>query len=105
MENGKYIKISSYSIASIATAGRVYPPGAAGLFRSIICIRSRKTKILEGFSGTIYFFEEGGAEEKIEGLQKTIDIMMEAMKESETYKKGNYEARNHLTGKWELIKL
>lgn len=105
MENEKYIKIKSYSIASFISEGRVCPVGAAGLFRSTICIRNKGTKIIEGFYGSVFFFEEDSAEERMWRLQTAIDLMMKTLKKSDTFKFGNYEVRNHFTGEWEQIKI
>ncbi|MCK4649576.1 hypothetical protein KAT51_08635 [bacterium] len=105
MKNKQYIKIYSYSLIELIKEGHVCPAGVTGLFRTIIYIRCRKTKVIEGFYGQICFFEEDSAEERMDRLQMAIDEMMRALKESNAFKDDNYGVRNHLTGKWEQVRL
>ena len=105
MENERYIKIYSHSLASLIAENVAHPPGTTGSFCSIIYIRNRLTLVVEGFYGQGFFFEEDSAEERMWRLGEVIDIMMKALKKSDTFKAGNYEVCNHLTVKWEQVKL
>ena len=105
MKNKQYIRVYSLSIASIIADGGACPVGAVGLFESRICVRSRETEKIKYFYGSAFFFEEDSAEERIWRLEKAIDLMMDALKESDTFKADNYEVGNNLTGKWERTKL
>jgi hypothetical protein len=101
MQLNEYTKLYTHSAASLAAEGSARPPGAEGMYRTIMYARNPETEEERGFWGSCFYYQDDSAEMKTQRLERAARVMIQELERSDIYNNGNYDIRNPATGRWE----
>jgi hypothetical protein len=92
----------------MAAEGRAIPPGAEGLYRTIMYARNSETKKEEGFwgscfyyRGSCFYYQDDSVAAREQRLERAVRLMIYELEQSDIYNGDNYDVRNFVTGGWE----
>ena len=105
MQLNKYAKLYTHSAASMVAEGSICPPGAEGLYRTVMYARNPETEEERDFWGSCFYFQGDNTATRMQMLERAVMLMIQDLERSDIYNNGNYDIGNFATGKWESIEI